>query len=658
MSLRPYLLPVSLGLAAGCAVGWWVPSPWLPGRAGFASPPKEKTGPASSRNDPKSPGVEEILTGPPGAARLAQLALFLPQATAAELERLARAFCEAKDEPQGMGIRLILTRWAEVDAAQALAFCRTVEPLAHERTWLVRNALESWARVDPTGALAIVNHESEKSNRMAVMTGISATDPGLAVEIALAHGEAWFAAEKDWEWQDIVAQIAGKAPEKAAELVLAFKLKGSVEALAEQWALQDPAAAFRWLQKLPRGFAAAMHNMEDLIIQAWRQHPALTEAALDSLPKDKFRRRLLNQMELAKALADPRAAMEQALALPPGYARLAKLNAALLAAKEKNEHSLSLRIGEELGWRFPEPLRNELQTVNADGAWKDALQDLAKTDPARALTSAWKVGEYDKSTAKSIVESWSRQDPEAAFRAVMAAPPDHLVEAGETVAREWAKQNPSTARQAWEDMTPDSPARMTVLNGLTQGTTEHDPAGSLAWVTTLPEADRKVALAVLFPAWPATDRVALKDEFLRRPDLQNLPGFTEGLFASIPKNSREAAVELVPLMPLGAEAGRLVSQFSSEWTQEDPTAASAWLDTLAAGPLKDSAIAGLAGSLVWHEEKPGAAFVWADTIQDPAKRLATLTQIVDRWKQDAPDEARQAVEASRLTPAEKAKLLP
>lgn len=658
MSLRAYLFPVSLGLAAGWAMGWGVPSPWLPGRAGFAAQSNEKTGPASSRNDPKSPGAAQILTGPAGAARLAPLALFLPEATAAELERLARAFCEAKEEPQGIGIRLILTRWAEVDAAQALAFCQTVEPLAHERAWLVRNALESWARVDPAGALAIVNHESEKSNRMAVMNGISSTDPGLAVEIALAHGKAWFAVGKDWEWQDIVGQIAGKAPEKAAELVLAFKLGDSVEALTESWALQDPAAAFRWLRKLPPGFTSPWPDMEDLLARASRQHPARMEAAIESLPKDGFRRLLLAQLERAKALADPRAAMEQALALPPSYDRLAKLNAVLGAARAKDDHALSLRIGEELGWRFPEALQYESQTRNANIAWQEALQDLAKTDPARALTSAWKMGDYDKSTAKSIVESWSRQDPEAAFRAVMAAPPDHLEAAGRIVAREWAKQNTSAARQAWEGMPPDSPTRMDFLNGLTQGATEHDPAGSLAWVITLPEADRKVALYGLFTAWPATGRVALKDEFLRRPDLQILPGFAEGLFASIPGNSREVAVELVPLLPPGAEAGRLVSQFSSGWTQEDPTAASTWLDTLAAGPIKDSAIAGLAETLVRHEEKTRAAFVWADTIQDPAKRLATLTQIVDRWKQDAPDEARQAVESSHLTPAEKAKLLP
>jgi hypothetical protein len=100
----------------------------------------------------------------------------------------------------------------------------------------------------------------------------------------------------------------------------------------------------------------------------------------------------------------------------------------------------------------------------------------------------------------------------------------------------------------------------------------------------------------------------------------------------------------------------VVRKVTEALLRSDAVKASAWVETLPVGPLRDTGVYEIITSL--RNTSPGEAFPWALSLSDKQASLRQLRSIVANWKQLAPKEARQAIRYSPdLTKAEKESLL-
>ncbi len=96
-------------------------------------------------------------------------------------------------------------------------------------------------------------------------------------------------------------------------------------------------------------------------------------------------------------------------------------------------------------------------------------------------------------------------------------------------------------------------------------------------------------------------------------------------------------------------------QVSTEWTRNDPMAASEWVKGMPEGRNRDFAINGLTTELM--EKEPDSAVIWASTMTDEKMRQESLTQSFPKWMKRDPDAAQAWLTGSNLAPETQQTLL-
>jgi hypothetical protein len=95
-----------------------------------------------------------------------------------------------------------------------------------------------------------------------------------------------------------------------------------------------------------------------------------------------------------------------------------------------------------------------------------------------------------------------------------------------------------------------------------------------------------------------------------------------------------------------------VRSLVSDWVLKDSTAASAWIDSLPAGHLRDQAANQLVETI--QEDDPVNAIVWAKSISDQEARQKAVNGVYRQWFETDPAAASQAVQ--HLPPGEQQSL--
>lgn len=99
----------------------------------------------------------------------------------------------------------------------------------------------------------------------------------------------------------------------------------------------------------------------------------------------------------------------------------------------------------------------------------------------------------------------------------------------------------------------------------------------------------------------------------------------------------------------GEAQSQAFSSAFNQWTDRDALAASEYLTTMNASPLRDSAVSSFATQL--DREDPEAAAAWASTISDANTRVETLESVARTWMRSDSEAAQQWLPSSGL-PAE------
>ncbi len=503
-------------------------------------------------------------------------------------------------------------------------------------------------------------------------------------------------------YDDVLSEWATLDPQAA--MAYASGLAGVAGASARNtvllaWAEVDEGAAALWIEALPpseerRGARQAL--LEAIGRKDLRRFVSLLLEAKDQ----RMDGELLNYSVWSRWIAkDPRAAVEAAMALPPGALR----NQALQGISS----SWALKDPEAaISW-----ITLLLPGSERDLAASNLVFQLGMQNPKRALQLIMEGFTAPGSRNENIERGaalWARSDPTAAMAWVEALP------SGEARQRAldgafpmWAKHEPQAAL-AYLLQQPEGAHRAALMSGAVQAWVENDFEGGFRWLQensthTSPEMLRKMvgSVAVRYPeqAMRLTRFLAPEDHATLRsvverwahaqPDqaaahLRALPEgpererFLEGYIGGLAESDPESAAKAALTLPPGSRQESAMRRVAAEWGGTDPASALQWATALPEGTARDGAIASVVqqwarsdqhaaaafvnklplggtrdraarqfASAIVHEDPEGAA-IWATSIGDAKQRESSLASILRTWKESNAAAATAWVQASTM----------
>lgn len=619
--------------------------------------------------------------------RLRLLVRWLPEAAAEEIGALAQAwFSDAHDSGNEVWQALV-TRWVEVDPEAALAMGRVgAERLLKgirrvgggNAITMLHHVYRAFSRVDADRALASLLREPPHLFR-----ALKGSIRHLASEEKL---RAWAMSHPERTNLEFLRKLkentneidlsdpvkaASQVDEKTGSLKLAY--------IARQYAGKDAAAALAWARGLPEGRQRdrALCGVAEALLKT---DPAQARTMIDSLPHHLGRAKLETQYAGALAAADPKAALAFANENLHGITRLEAITSAALALSKTDpleafrllrEHHITdfgaaglgrmeILAPESSSTSVGRTSVEEMEAILRAAAIRTPDEVLDFLAQSRSLQSRDRWDDPSSQSgqgaiARGIINDWLASDTEAAARWLgQQAPEKDLRLFVKSAAEKWFAQD-AAGLQAYVASMPPSEARAAFVGNTAVLMAASDPAGALEWAGqaggaqgmgaafhSLASANPSVAME-FFDALPATQQQA---------QLQHL---TDHLGSRDPV----AAADFYATLPAEQQAEVKLRDTILAFAKADPQAASEWIAALPETPAKDSAISGLVDYLIQESSDPDpeAAAHWAAASLGEEAQQRRLQRVAEAWFQRAPQDARQQIESSSLSPAVKNTLL-
>jgi len=590
----------------------------------------------SGKSPPSVPAIPAAPATPAPAARLTQPILAdwqdflqtLENATLADLPALWDSLPLPEREPPttpgtSARHRMLIESWAELDPAGALAIIKEKAP---DEIFLTMIVFQTWAQQDPEAALNALHDEPDTSIQNYGVAGFLLSFKENPTQlIQWAKHFTWMDASKLEEWDftstcpdDLLNRLlAADRPglyEIATQLPPWFLLRLKALTFLQQ-ATTDPPAALASLKdrRLTKDEAVKMAENLGSLAQS---HPASAIAILDALSAASDGTPLItNSSEkiagpLVKYLAasDPAAAAAFiAKHLEPNakFGLVEKTYQDLFASNP----AAALIVGQALP---PFPL--EMVTLPTFKDRQTALEILPNAPPS------WRRDRALQTT----LDQWQRESPAEAQAWMEALPPGEWRDRAAAILS--AKDlNQNLVSLQLQEITlrhhaAQTPAELKEVEQISNMAAQTDPAGTLAILGNWPPSPaRQSALeqTAILAAGQSTSKAL--ERSLQIPD---------------PNASAEAIRGVVKV-----------------WTENGPLAASAWLSNLAPGPMREAAVDRFAETIAALD--PAASLAWATTLEDPAARSARLETTYRKWATDDPARAAAALaEIPGLRPAD------
>lgn len=261
-------------------------------------------------------------------------------------------------------------------------------------------------------------------------------------------------------------------------------------------------------------------------------------------------------------------------------------------------------------------------------------------------------------TLNSGIELWSERDPASAAAWIDGMANDgSKATAAKSLAAKWVRTDPQLAT-AWIRELPPGPVRDEAAAAMTESWARADPEAASVWalgeaefngdtkllgiaIETYTKQAPEAAEAFLREMASATDPAPVLDNHIRaRAELD--PAGTAAWLESIPPDD-----------PIYADDH--ARSLMEVWATSDSIAASEWLSRQSPGPQRDAAIDGFAETIQSFE--PEAAATWANAIADPMRRVARLRESILTWANQAPEAAADWLQSADLAPALRSELV-
>jgi len=254
---------------------------------------------------------------------------------------------------------------------------------------------------------------------------------------------------------------------------------------------------------------------------------------------------------------------------------------------------------------------------------------------------------------KGIIR-WAQGDPVAAAEALASFPKSEITrQAWLQVAESLAAHDPATALD-WVQKNGDPESVSAATQGLISGWWQKDPAAAEAYARANSDTvvgQQAASMLANRMAVSNPEKAAAWAAQLSNPDARAMSELT--ISVAWAYRDPVAASRWVETLP-PADGAAIAGTLSSSWARNDPAGAARWISSLN-GEIRDSAIAGYTS--VVAVTNPADALAWALSIGNEQMRTRTAIPLATGWLARQPEAARQWIEASDLSPAEKSRLL-
>lgn len=399
-------------LCVGGAVGHVIKKSFV----SSSSPSPENLSPNSDLPSPKSPTasatlnldgtlkLSDLIAYPPGPYRMAEVVMWLPQATPDELRQFWQHLTTTTPRDYQL-LPLIMGRWMKLAPEDALAVTAGTEFEAMPWT--------AWGKINPE--LAVQEAKRRKSGYLSrVLEAAALTQPEF-VRRLLDENPAMFGF-------DVRMMLAKGLESDSWQSALQFRFHPQK---LEDWARDEPEKAWEW----------AMQNSSKVRVRYGSENPwagvvgpmleadpAALDAAIAKLPDGRVKGDIIAAKASRLADTDPTAALAMLDATEAGAPRQ-RLLEAIGPALFKSDPARSLQLFRELAGAGAEETMQLLpdKEQKNDRDWlgyryDDWIAPLLKQDPAAAMKG------LPETVTNEIVDKWENYDSQG-YRAWLATQP-------------------------------------------------------------------------------------------------------------------------------------------------------------------------------------------------------------------------------------------
>jgi hypothetical protein len=296
----------------------------------------------------------------------------------------------------------------------------------------------------------------------------------------------------------------------------------------------------------------------------------------------------------------------------------------------------------------PQMVANLLDKVSAPDVRDTLLANVAgqwgQDDPQAALTwaQALPATEAAARTAalNSIVESWGEDDPKAALTWVETQPATMFKDALNTIVGNWALDDPAAVAAFLQNF-PDPSLFSQSAEDIAINLAEAQPAAALAFAQSLPASEEKnKALGTVLSTIAQSNFPTAWQDALNLPADSSRDAAMSSLISDETDRDPTKAAGLIGQIADANTQIEATTKLAQTWAQNDPQAATTWVNGLPPGAQRDAATAQLVSAQMSAD--PVAALALANSITDPQAQAAQVqaVQLASQINQLPPGGAR------------------
>lgn len=311
----------------------------------------------------------------------------------------------------------------------------------------------------------------------------------------------------------------------------------------------------------------------------------------------------------------------------------------------------------------------------------------AEVDPTAAMANANSMGMAGMFVRPTILQSWASVDPENAAKYFADNPREFAMMGGmggpgggqsgaAVIASEWAKQDPQSAL-AWASAL-NGRDKTQAMTSVIREVAMTDPKKAAELAATMDPAERGDAYASIAQRWGAGN-FAEGESWVRSLPADQQAAAMSSLISGLSQDNPQLALSKIEAMTEGDEKNRAmrttlenlakldpaaaiaalskqdaqlqeqtIDDIIPTWAAKDNAAVVTYINGLAAGDVRDSAVA----SYVMNDRQsePASLMSMAETIQDERDRDRTLGIASMKWMREDPDAAKNYIQNSASIP--------
>lgn len=295
-------------------------------------------------------------------------------------------------------------------------------------------------------------------------------------------------------------------------------------------------------------------------------------------------------------------------------------------------------------------LHAQASTPSRDRALAALLEQLARTDPERALALAseehnWRLSDELRDAS---LRGWAFADPAAAGQCALTVRTEDRRRAVAAVLQGAAAASPDAAVQTSLELCRADPGPA--------GDYGHATVAALVQNGAFAEAVR-FGESLGADKFPFILKSAYYEWALRQPDaaLASLDSIRDPVTRSRAASqvyfgwARSDAAGLAAhalSLPPGEARTQALAEALPIWVEKDPVAATAWINDNDTGGDFDDGASAVANLQTLVTRQPAKAMEWAGSINDPHKREQTLRSVFRQWAEKDPAAARRFLESA------------